>query len=1284
MPLEALPAAPALGTVLGARPLPEQQQAPTPTTGDAFGAAFRSVNTLGSAIAGETNGVNNDYQKGYDAWADIKGTDYEPYWSSFTKSYNPRYTAALKQQIDRENADRRTMDASGWTGTAAGLIAGVLDPTLLVPVGGEISLAGKGVWNVAKAGAIAGGVGVATQELGLQATQETRTAEESITNIGTGIVLGGLLGGGLGLLTRGQREASEAALEHLATAPPASYGSIGAAAVERFDVDQLTTAGRAAGFVADKTSFISPVLRLQNSPSPVAREIGLGVYEGSTYLNLHGEGSTLGPSAELLSASKLSGRQVARREGVDAIWQEARKSGLDMSFEDFNDAVGRAMRNTGDQGDDPFVSRAAALNRSTLVDPYHNEGVAAGLFEEGDNVAFADNYFPRSYRKEFLEQHEFDLKEALAPHIEEVVRADFEKQQAVKAAKVEAAAQEKADLLLAPDARLETLSELETRGATLDTVYAPEFAIRDDINALRRDKPPGWQEQVKALTEKGGDRLKQALAERGRIRSRHRRVNMNYAGMESRAQRTLNQIEDLQSASARSLGRLVDKGRKLQTEAERLDPAKLEARLSRMRSDFAQILKKSEDAMDRTAKAAERAGDDAPAALADRLKREAAAEVERHKKLTSLAERIDDAQRLDPEARLAEMTSAAEEAAASASKTALSRGEKLARLKERAAALDPKNLDARAAALDARAAKAERDFNERWATRGDATGEGYKELSRGVLDDFWDNVLGRKIGDESSVPSEFRVPVQRGPFKARALPVPDTILDSLGMLDNNADRVLSRYGRQVGADIELTKKFGGPTLKDQLASIHDDYAKLRAEVKDQPRKLKALNAQERADIRDVQAGRDLMRGTYAAKENGTGYGRLVRAALHFQFLTKMGGAAISSLGEMIRPAMVHGLGRYMEEGIGPLMAQSAGVKASQKEGRIAGAIGERWLHQKSAGLSGVMDPYAQGNALERFIENMSEKASTWTGLSMLTDFEKSISTTMSQNRLLEGVTGGKDERWLRYLGVGEDDAAAIAGQFAEHGEVLDGVHVANTQAWTDPRAVEVYRAAIYKDTSSVVTTPGIGDVPLFFNTPTGRLLFQFRSFNMAAHQKLLLRGLQEDKARFLSGMIGMSTVGMAIAALKSWRGGEDRWEKFKTASQNPGYLIAEGLDNSGIFSIPFDASNTVEKLRPGGFTFNPIKTPLEALGRVANPDAPMGGASVRFTSRSPLSVLLGPSAGTLEDVSTAIGGPTSIAQTGSISNRQRKAALNLTPFNSYLPIREMIQATTGDSPYGEF
>ncbi len=156
----------------------------------------------------------------------------------------------------------------------------------------------------------AAGASTALQEGVLQGTQETRTAEESAINIGASVVLGGLLGGGVSLLTRGEHKTAAAALHNIVTAQP---GSVGAAAVEHATLADLTVAGTAAERLAGATKAISPNLRANFRESAAAREASQQLAENTLYQTMHGEGRSASTRRPATSAACGTGRR-SRRE----------------------------------------------------------------------------------------------------------------------------------------------------------------------------------------------------------------------------------------------------------------------------------------------------------------------------------------------------------------------------------------------------------------------------------------------------------------------------------------------------------------------------------------------------------------------------------------------------------------------------------------------------------------------------------------------------------------------------------------------------------------------------------------------------------------------------------------------------------------------------------------------------------------------------------------------------------------------------------------------------------
>ena len=104
-------------------------------------------------------------------------------------------------------------------------------------------------------------------------------------------------------------------------------------------------------------------------------------------------------------------------------------------------------------------------------------------------------------------------------------------------------------------------------------------------------------------------------------------------------------------------------------------------------------------------------------------------------------------------------------------------------------------------------------------------------------------------------------------------------------------------------------------------------------------------------------------------------------------------------------------------------------------------------------------------------------------------------------------------------------------------------------------------------------------------------------------------------------MVFATTIGMMVSWLKYKERGDD--EEADRLVENPGLWVADGLDRSGILAIPFEISNTAEKLGVPG-----IMTGVQAVAG----DDDTGGTASRYASRGAAGALFGPSIGIIDDL----------------------------------------------------
>lgn len=1190
-----------------------------------WAAAFRRNNEMAALASSESFWQGNEPEAGFNPWDRIKGTPDEANFAALSEARNQRKFDAIRADIARETEDRKRLDSQPWWMsllTEGG--ASVLSPTTLLP-GGYFVKGAKGGIALLKAGASVGAAnaaGAAVQEGLLHGIEQTRTAKESAMAVGASLFFGGVLGaGGQALLTKLEWQKGIAAIENDLSSltkglDPADVleaansniplRSVGAAANSATDLADNTIAGTAAQATAAATARLNPLLRILHSPSAEAREMGLNLFENPLYLKKNFEGVASQPAVETLMKEYNGGLAKALQATNDA-FPEYVKAGGQLDKSGFREAVGKAMRR-GDVDPDPAVSKVANEWRTQVFEPLKKAAIDTGLLPPDVSVDTAVSYFTRMWNGRKISADEQGFKGMVQDWVARNQPNWAEQFDRSAERRLEPMRREIADLEMG---KLRRAEELKQRADTLDAGEMSESDIRRALRIVEggAPRPKGIKTLSQFVLEAGGlvDDASE-LASRGI-------TNKARPGLIRKERRTV--MSDKGGWSLDDMARHVWENGYF---SEHVQRPSIDAFVEALNDDFHKlraVLKRGdEDAFRMTELVAQMEADLSRAGVKSdgRSPRFSTSE-----EMQGAVDRVFRA--LDAEA-----------------------DHKITVLKDK---LTEREADIRV------------DRESRFV--GDPV-----ELGREIANEVFDTLTGRT---GAGVPNGFITIKARGPMKERTFNIEDLFQSSNGravedFLEHDVEQVGRRYTRVMGADVELQRKFGSVDLVDQFAKITEDYRNLREGVTDE-KQLKRLAGRERADIRDLEAVRDMLRGT---GEQGPpiyqSYSRVVRSVNHLNYLRSMGEVAIASLSETVRPAMVHGLLPYMET-LGQTLTNLKGVRASVKEAQIAGVVTERILGTRLATLSEIVDPYASRGPVEAFLENMTNIASRWNGIRLLTDMQKSIAAVMTQNRLLRGASNfaevaEKERAYLAYLGIDQSMAERIAAQFAENGETLDRVRVANQEKWTDAVAARTYRAAISKDVDSIITTKGVADTPLFANTPTGRAVLQFKSFALASHQRVLLRGLQEDQSRFVGGLIAMTTIGMMATWLKAQSG--NRPEKLQDAGKNPGWWISEGLDRAGVFAIPMELANTFEKATG----FNPIKAPIKAFDE--------GSAiSQKNQNRNKIGSLLGPSIGLGDDLLTVGGVPKKVIGGEDITQADKNAAERLLPFNSYLGIRQMLR-----------
>lgn len=520
-------------------------------------------------------------------------------------------------------------------------------------------------------------------------------------------------------------------------------------------------------------------------------------------------------------------------------------------------------------------------------------------------------------------------------------------------------------------------------------------------------------------------------------------------------------------------------------------------------------------------------------------------------------------------------------------------------------------------------------------------------MAREELEAAADDIINKIIGAPAGIVPGELIPdgltKHAGFTKARTLNIPDERIKDF--LESDVNYVMENYIRQVAPEIELTKRFGRVDMDGQIKAITEDYNRLISEAAT-PKERAKLEKRREADLRDIRAMRDRLLGTYGApKDPASFFVRAGRVARHVNFLRLLGGMTISSLPDMARPIMQHGL-RSALKPLGKMMTDISKMRIAKADLREMGIGLEYALSSRSKVIADLNDPYSRRSFLERGLEWSSQKFGNFTLMNQYTDTMKMWSGLITQSKVLNAanaVAGGKklskkEITKLAHIGIDESMLHPIADQYSRHGEDLDGLLTGHSHLWDDRVVREAFQSAILKDVRTTVITPGIGDTPLMMSSELGKIVMQFKTFFFATHNRALVSGIQSGDASFYYGALLQVGLGSLVYVLKSMMAGRE-------INTDPANLVKEGLDWSGMMGWLGEPNNVLENLSGGTYGMS----------------AMFGGPPAsRYQSRNGIGALLGPTFDLGGDIKNITAG----VLNGEFDDREVRSVRKLLPFQN--------------------
>jgi hypothetical protein len=484
------------------------------------------------------------------------------------------------------------------------------------------------------------------------------------------------------------------------------------------------------------------------------------------------------------------------------------------------------------------------------------------------------------------------------------------------------------------------------------------------------------------------------------------------------------------------------------------------------------------------------------------------------------------------------------------------------------------------------------------------------QVSSDELDDIIDDILSsipfnklpkNAIGKDDTFDLEFAFQASgiSKHLRNRVWNFDDETLIRKGYLEDDINVIMKQYFNSIVPDIEIAKVFGdvsmmgirGPGYRPGIAEARiewDNYINVKAPKATRPKLREKLIAQRDSELRDLEAMRDLLRGTYGLPADPSGaFPAGVRTLKNLNNMIFLSGF-LSAAPDMARLIMQNGL----KNGFGQIFEVFTNqtsfklLKLAKKEAEMVGEALDLVFASRASILGNVDDMVFGFNKIERATSGLNSVYFTYinmmnvwnTGVKSMASFIGGSKIIELSENFMKGSISKKDMAKLASAGINRDMAKRIFNQYEKFGLGPKGkeggnfkyTRIARSDNWDDRGAAEVFGNALRKEIRITIVTPDKGDVPLWMNDATLSLLAQFKKFGMGATQAILMRGLQERDQNFFTGVLFLVGMGAMVDMIRTSAFDRDYSKK------KLGDKIASAIDRSAVIGIFSDVNRMIE------------------------------------------------------------------------------------------------------------
>jgi len=499
-------------------------------------------------------------------------------------------------------------------------------------------------------------------------------------------------------------------------------------------------------------------------------------------------------------------------------------------------------------------------------------------------------------------------------------------------------------------------------------------------------------------------------------------------------------------------------------------------------------------------------------------------------------------------------------------------------------------------------------------------------------------------------------------------------------LNNNALDIGRIYARQVSGAMAIREVMNavGEEIGDEIKSLEQLRNIVERKLADAGLKRDEIEKSlEAFDLSvDVTLGKRIGSRSKAAK--------VARNIQLYNYTTTGGRFGVASLPELSSAVVAGGITTAFQ-----MIPQIPRLMRIARQGKMPTPLLEELSAITGIGFENgnhaVIGRAEQGGAfvdqaaggIETMLRKGARAASIISGQAPVTELSKRIAATGVTLRFIKAAHGRAKlgQKRLAAIGLTPEDADAIFEQIRKHATPTEGARfksdvVLNIHRW-DPEVASRFSGAISRWVDSTVQTINIGDLPMFMTKDLARMIFQFRTFSIAAWQKQTLRNIAiRDGIAFQEVTAAGITAALAymaeqyIASLGRRDADEYREEKL-----SPEAIIKAAVQRNGFFSIIPAAIDTGVVLGGNKPLFNARTSGLATTP--IDPSEFFGNPTFDAFSRA---------TGLVRDTFESLRG---IEGKENFTENEFRRAAGLVPFQRLLGVTNMINAIGAELPEDE-